>query len=448
MLAAALLVLQHVAVVDVVNGIVLKDRAVEIEAGTIRAISPAGLYRIPARATVMDLPGRYVAPGFIDMHAHVLFPPLDADGRPLPSFDHETAFQMLRTLLAYGITTVRDTGDATEAAVAMRSLIANERVAGPTMLTAGRILTTARLHHAIYAPVNTENEVRNEVRWQAQVGVDFIKVYADMPPSLVRAAIDEARKHGVPVIGHLQATTWTEAALMGISAICHAAPWAKEYLPPEARAAYQETMWGRVYWLEHLDLHSASLLEMAEVLARKPVSVDPTLMAFRTKFWGDDANYTESPNRSLAPPKLRVGWPQRSNTADWTPDQYLAAKAQWPKLLALVKLLFDKGVLLTAGTDTPFPWITPGVSLHEELRLLSAAGLPTSAVLRTATFNAAVALHREQTIGAVDIGKQADLVVLRANPLAAILNSERIELIIKAGRVFRQSELLSAVESR
>ena len=130
MLAAALLVLQHVAVVDVTRGIVLKDRAVEIEAGRIHSIWPARLYRPPDGATIMNLPGRYLVPGFIDMHAHALFPPLDSDGRRLPGFDRETAFQMLRALLAYGITTVRDTGDSTEAAV-----------------------------------VTTGDEVRSEVRW-------------------------------------------------------------------------------------------------------------------------------------------------------------------------------------------------------------------------------------------------------------------------------------------
>ncbi|HUB35042.1 MAG TPA: amidohydrolase family protein, partial [Bryobacteraceae bacterium] len=396
MLALAVLVLNHVAVIDVAGGTVKANRAVAIEAGTISSVAPAHSYHVPEGARVLDLPGRYLAPGLIDMHAHVLFPPLGPDGRPLPSFDRDTALQMLRTLLAYGITTVRDTGDATEAAVTMRRLIASGKVIGPDMLTAGRILTKSPLPHAIYAPVASVEEVRKEVDWQAKVGVDFIKVYADMPPSFVRAAIDEARRYGVPVIGHLQATTWTEAARMGISAICHASPWAREYLPAEAQAAYQETMWGRVYWLEHVDLRSQTILEMMDALVRNHVPVDPTLMAFRTKFWGDDPYYTASPHRSLAPPKLWAGWPQRSNTADWTAAQYREARAQWPKLLALVKALFDHGVLLTAGTDTPFPWIIPGISLHEELQLLSHAGLPTPAVLRTATVNAARALRREK----------------------------------------------------
>jgi len=439
---AALLVLNHVSVINVANGIVLRDRAVEIEAGKIKAILAANLYSAPARAAVMDLPGRYVIPGLIEMHAHVLFPPLGTDG-PLPSFDYETSQQILRTLLAYGITTLRDPGDATEAAVTMRSLVASQQVVGPEMFTAGRILTTARRQHAIYAPVSTEDEVRHEVAWQAKVGVDFIKVYADMPPNLVKAAIEESREHGLPVIGHLQATTWTEAAQMGISAICHAAPWAREYLPLGARAGYHETMFGRVYWLEHVDLHSSAVLATADALARNHVSVDPTLIAFRTKFWGDDSYYTQSSYRRLTPPKLLAGWPQRSNTADWSPEQYRAAKAQWPKLLAFVKLLFDHGVVLTAGTDTPFPWIIPGVSFHEELRLLSEAGIPNAAILRSATLNAAGALHRERTIGSIEVGKRADLVVLGGNPLDRIANTEQIQFIIKGGRVFRQADLLS-----
>jgi imidazolonepropionase-like amidohydrolase len=101
---------------------------------------------------------------------------------------------------------------------------------------------------------------------------------------------------------------------------------------------------------------------------------------------------------------------------DWTAVQYAAAKAQWPKLLALVKLMYDRGVLLTAGTDSPFPGIIPGISFHEELRLLAKAGIPPAGILRMAIINGAVALRRDSQIGTVEPGKRADLVVLRANP--------------------------------
>ena len=334
-----------------------------------------------------------------------------------------------------GITTVRDPGDATEASVAVRGLLASGVIVGPRLLTAGRILTTAPMHHALYATVSNEQEVREEVDWQANVGVDFIKLYQELPPALVRAGIDEAHRRGIRVIGHLQSTTWTDAIRMGIDFIVHAAPWAPEYLPPTARSAYQPSMFGRIYWLEHLDLDSPAVQEMVTALVDHHVSVDPTLMAFRTKFWGDDPHYTENPRRAEAPSKLWAGFARRSNTADWIPDQYRAARAQWPKLLALVKLMYDRGVLLTVGTDTPFPWIVPGVSFHEELRLLGDAGIPAPAVLRMATLNAGRAL--KLNIGSIEPGKDADLVVLTANPLDSLRNTERIELVVKAGKIFK-----------
>ena len=290
------------------------------------------------------------------------------------------------------------------------------------------------MRHAIYATTTDERQVREEVAWQAQAGVDFIKVYQDFPPALVRVAIDEAHRRGIRVIGHVQSTTWTEAARMGIDFIAHAAPWASEYLPPPAPAAYRPSMFGRVYWLEHLDLDAPAVREMVAALVEHQVSVDPTLIALRTKFWGDDPQYTDNPRRAATPPKLWAGFARRSNTADWTAEQYREARAQWPKLLALVKLMYDRGVLLTAGTDTPFPWIVPGVSFHEELRLLAEAGIPVAAVIRMATLNAGIAL--KQNIGAVEPGKEADLVILAANPLVSLLNTERIEIVIKAGRLY------------
>jgi imidazolonepropionase-like amidohydrolase len=435
MLALALLVLNHVTVIDVVRGAVQPDCVVEIEGTRIRAVLPAGGYRAPAGALVHDLAGRFVLPGFVDMHAHVLFPPLDEEGRPLPSFDRETSLALLRTLLLHGVTTVRDPGDATEAAVAVRGMLARGEVVGPRLFTAGRILTAAPLRHAIYASVTNEQQVREEIAWQAHSGVDLIKVYDDLPPALVRAAIDEAHQRGLRVIGHVQATTWTEAARMGIDFITHAASWSADYLLPAARAAYRPGMLGRIYWLEHLDLNSPAVQEMVTALVDRHVSVDPTLIAFRTKFWGDDPRYTDNPRRADAPPKLWAGFARRSNTAGWTSAQYRDARAQWPKLLALVKLMYDRGVLLTAGTDTPFPWIIPGVSFHEELRLLAEAGIPIPAVLRMATINAGLAL--KQNIGSVEPGREADLVILTANPLLSLQNTERIEFVIKAGQLYR-----------
>jgi imidazolonepropionase-like amidohydrolase len=120
MLAAALFILNHVTVIDPGRGAALPDRAVVVEGSRIRSVTAA----VPSGRDVYDLRGRYVVPGFVDMHAHVLFPPLGDDGRPLPAYDRATSLALLRTLLLHGITTVRDPGDATEDVVAVRDAIA------------------------------------------------------------------------------------------------------------------------------------------------------------------------------------------------------------------------------------------------------------------------------------------------------------------------------------
>jgi imidazolonepropionase-like amidohydrolase len=349
---------------------------------------------------------------------------------------------MLRTLLAFGITTVRDPGAPTEAALTFRDLIAREQITGPSILTAGRILNASPFDPEPFAVVTTVEQVRDEIAWQAEAGVDFIKIYSSMPPELAQAAIAAAHKQGLRVIGHVQRTTWTEAAALGIDALCHAAPWSPEYLPEARRAAYQQTLFGRVYWLAHLDLHAPAVEALIAALVKHRVALDPTLIAMHSKFWGNDPRYVQHPQLELAPEVFRKGWPKGSFTAAWSTEQYQAAQAQWPKLLAFTKLLSDRGVLLTVGTDTPTPWIIPGVSYHEEMQLCAGAGIPAKAVLRMATSNAATALGRENEIGAVAPGRRADLVVLRENPLDSIQNTQKIALVIKSGKIYDPRLLL------
>jgi imidazolonepropionase-like amidohydrolase len=263
-----------------------------------------------------------------------------------------------------------------------------------------------------------------------------------MPPDLLEAVIAAAHSRGLRVIGHLQRTTWTQAAALGIDALSHAAPWSPEYLPESQRGAYQQTLFGRVYWLEHLDLQSPAVEALIAALVKHRVALDPTLIAMHSKFWGNDPRYVQHPQIKLAPEVFRRGWPRGSFTAGWSTAQYQSAQAQWPKLLAFTKLLHDRGVLLTVGTDTPTPWIIPGVSYHEELRLCAEAGIPAKDLLRMATRNAAEALGRENEIGTIAPGKLADLVVLRDNPLDNIKNMQNIALVIKAGKVYDPRLLL------
>ena len=422
-LAAALLILHNATVID--NG-VHRNVDVTIEGERIVSVLPHADHKT---AEVIDLTGKYIVPGFIDMHAHVLWHPVN--GR----LDMEVTRGFLRLLVEHGVTTVRDPGSETETAVTLKRM-----TSAPRIYTAGRIINSSSFNPEPFLPIKNADDIRREIRWQKAAGVDFIKIYSSMTPELVKVAIDEAHANGLPVIGHLQRTTWTEAAKLGIDAIAHGASWSPEYLPEHKRAAYQQTMFGRVYWLNNIDLKSQVFRELADALNAGNVSLDPTLIAYHTKFFGDDARWLESPDNQLVPPAVREHWKSTAFTRDWSAEQFAAGHAAWPKMLALTKFLHDRGVLLTVGTDMPTPWIVPGASFHSEMELLVSAGISPVDVLKMATRNAAAALPAGNGVGGAAAGCYADLVVLARNPLEDIRNTRSIEMVFARGVILSRED--------
>jgi imidazolonepropionase-like amidohydrolase len=364
---------------------------------------------------------------------------VDAQGNPGPHTDRALSLATLKLLLAYGVTTVRDPGAETEAAVEYRKELAAGTIPGPRLFTCGRVLDSGNVTSAPFAKIDTAEEARDEVDRQVRAGVDCIKAYAGIGPDLLRAIIDEAHAHDVPALGHLMATTWKQAVDLGIDGIEHSAPWTTELIGRNL----QPDLFGRVEWLERIDVASSQVQELVAAVARRRVPVDLTLIAMHTKLFGDSDRWQHNPDLALAPPSMVAGFRAGAFTRSWTKAQYARAHAAWPDLLSWVRALYEGGVILTAGTDTPTPWIVPGASLHDELLLLEAAGIPRVEVLRIATRNAAIALHRESEQGTIEPGKRADLVVLSADPLADLRNTRRIELVIQGGREVDRAALLS-----
>jgi imidazolonepropionase-like amidohydrolase len=428
------LVIHDVTIIDGTGAPPQTHRDLVLRDGRIASIEDASAFTHPPGAQVIDGQGKYVIPGLIDMHAHVAGDVLNEKGLPGNRWDRDIALSLLRTFLQFGVTTIRDPGAITADALVLRRLLAEGKVTGPRLFTAGRILTNTNFQPPGFVPVHNERDVREEVRWQALAGVDFIKIYSSMPPKLTGVAIEEGHRLGVPVIGHLQRTTWTEAARLGIDGLEHAAPWSADYVREDVRTAMPGGMFARVYWLQHLDM--ARIDEMIAALVTHRVVVDPTLMAtMYTKFWADDPRVTASSDLAYVPARLRTGWAAGGFTRNWTAAQFAEAKRSWPILLSLIKTMFDRGVTLVAGSDTPTPWIVPGASLHDELKLLTDAGIPPLQVIRIATSNAARALRQAHELGSIAPGLRADLVMVSKNPLDDITHTRAIALVVQEGRV-------------
>jgi len=127
--------------------------------------------------------------------------------------------------------------------------------------------------------------------------------------------------------------------------------------------------------------------------------------------------------------------------AQYTKEDASLAARRWPIAHNIVSMLHRAGVPIMAGTDAPMPGVYPGYSLHEELQLLVASGLAPIEALRTATLEPARFLHIQDRSGSVAVGKQADLVLLDADPTKDIGNTQRIRAVVLAGRLLERSDL-------
>jgi imidazolonepropionase-like amidohydrolase len=160
-------------------------------------------------------------------------------------------------------------------------------------------------------------------------------------------------------------------------------------------------------WLDLVDLNGPEIGEMIDALVSNNIPVDPTLGIY-------EAMIKEEPY-----------------------NQYL-----WPKVLQLTKMLYENGVTILSGSDTPNFDLVPGASLHHELEIMVDAGIPPLEVIKIATSNGAQALDIGDNVGTVELGKQADMIILSDNPLDDIRNTKKIEAVIVDGQFIDNKQII------
>jgi imidazolonepropionase-like amidohydrolase len=402
------MIIYNVTLIDVVNSIPRNNVAIIINENNIDNIiainnnhdrSNIGEFiKNNSHAILVNATGKYLIPGLIDMHAHVA-------GVLENSFNYSLAVETLSTLLDHGVTTIRNPGGPTEKSIDLRESISSNEIHGPQILTAGELLNSPQeIIPFVEKKVSTEKEIRTEVKKQANMGVDFIKLYVGLTPNLVSSAIDEAHLNGIRVIGHLYSTSWADSANMGIDYLTHGVPVDPSILSGENNSNFKtntvEGPFDHFSWLEMVDLNSQEVSEMVESLSRNNVTVDPTLSIY-------EAMLSDHPN----------------------------SKHLWNKIMGLTKKMYDSDVNIMAGTDIPNFGLVPGKSLHHELELLVGTGIPQHEVIRIATINAARSLELEDEIGAIELNRQADMIILSSNPLDDIRNTQDIYMVINNGKI-------------
>ena len=422
------------------------DAVVVVHNGRILAAGPARKVKIPEGAQRVMAKDKWIIPGLIDAHVHffqsggLYTRPDGMDLRAYRSYEQEQALirrDLTDTLARYlrcGITGVVDLGGpnwnfevrdlATRTPLAPRVWVAGPLFTpGPLKdrVTGGPHFLTTGGDPAVIAGT-TEAAAREEVRRQAALKTDFIKIWVSEGATtpVQQAVYDEARRLGLKVAVH--ATTLagaTEAVRAGAAVLVHSVT---DYPIPDA---------------------------LMVDMKRRGMVLIPTLVVFRGGPMIRGRRFTFDPwEYALANPQVMgtlfdvLHLPLKLDEA--AVKTIREARPWEPKAVMLDNLrrLVTAGVTVAAGTDAGNPGTFHGASYFTELKLMAQAGLTPKEILACATLNGARMLGREQDLGSVAVGKRADLLVLDADPLVDMLNARRIHLVVKDGLAHAPGDLL------
>jgi imidazolonepropionase-like amidohydrolase len=340
-----------------------------------------------------------------------------------------------------------------ELGIQLREEIMAERLLGPRIVAAGRVVRGPKPAHGTIAAAN-EAEGRQVVNSLKERGADFVKVLW-VPRNAYFAIADEAKKQGIPFAGHVpDAVTAMEASDAGqrsiehLSGILLSCSTREEELRNEMIEAIMkpeqsisERRARRLTTAKALDTFSEQKASVLFAhLAKNCTWQVPTLTMKRAFAFKNDEGFTDDARLKYIPRFMRDWW-KKSHARKLTAEEDAERKMVFRKALELVGAMHQAGVPFMAGADAPMPYVFPGFSLHDELALLVQAGFTPMEALQTATRNPAEFLGKLDELGTIEEAKLADLVLLDANPLQDIRNTQRIAGVVVAGKYLPRSEL-------
>lgn len=408
--------LKGFTLIDGTGSPAVADQALVMDAGKIIWVGPTGELKAPKGSEIVDLAGKYLTPGLIDLHVHIgIVKDLKQD---IANYTPELVKSELRQYARYGVTTVLVLGTDKDLIFAMR----NEQRAGrpqfARIYTAGQGMVFEGGYGGVVGlneKLSTPEQAVAAVNREADKGVDLIKLWVDselgtmpvMPPAISQAIIDTAHKRGLRAIAHIFYLADAKRLLaQGIDGFAHSVrdqPVDDEFI---------NAMKAKGVW------------QLAGTLSR-----ESAMFAFG------------APSPLLDDPFFRAAASPSSLTLLGSAERQKAVSAnphfqEFPEFLRTAEANFkrelDAGVNIAFGTDAGPPGRFPGYSEHRELELMVEAGGTPMQALTAATGSAAKFLRADT--GVIAVGKQGDLMVLDANPLENIKNTRRIYAVYLAGR--------------
>ncbi len=403
-LKSSILVIRNINVVDVLNGEVIPNQDVVVKNKAIYFIGSSFSEGIPSNSISLDGKGKYLCPGLWDMHFHLCW-------------DKNNDTLLYPALLKNGITGIRDMGGDLKI---MSSFKAHSQNFKPHIFGAGPMIDgNPPVHFDFSLPVDDNTNMTAVLDSLKNNGADFFKTYSLIKEKQLKDISSYCTKNNFKFAGHLS-----------------------EYIEPETSISLGQKSIEHLNRLDNIWEDNKNRLDsIANLMKTNHTFLCPTLITYQLKTKVRDTSivnraYAKYISTSLMS-EWKTAWDKRmtrhTKLADWEGmDKTFQSQMQ------LVNHLHKMGVMILAGSDfAGMAYVYPGISLHQELKLLVQAGLSNLEALKTATINPAIFMSKQNLYGSIAVEKYADLLILEKNPFDNIENLKTTTFVIVKGEIFK-----------
>jgi imidazolonepropionase-like amidohydrolase len=393
------LVLDDARVIDGTGARPIEHGRLVIEGDRLAQVGPRASLPTPADAEILDLSGRTIVPGLIDLHFHI-----------------ENDPKLALRQLSHGITSFRDPGQWEEKFIELRRMIVADHLGAPRIFTAGPHIDGEHPAYPADAVVARDaDEARRFAERNIDAGASSLKIYFRLPLASARAVIDVCRARHVPCTAHLEILDAGELLMAGLQGIEHITSLGPSLLPRIEREAYRQAVLadndarrdGRYEMFSHLQLDGPDAQSLYDTLRATHPWIDPTLAVFERRL--------VHPTQQTPRAKARM---------------YVSGFENMKRLTRRVAL---EGGRIVVGGHSTVPFAKRGEAPWREMELLVESGLTPLEVIQAATGTAAAFLYRERDLGTLQAGRLADLVVLSGDPLRDIAEIRTVERVMAGG---------------